>query len=198
MNRLTLDQLLGFDQWVNTRPVLRPLLLHEKERRRLAVGPHIMLLFENVQTVWYQIEEMVRVEHLTDPDLIRHEMETYNELIPHAGELSATLFIEYADPAERDAALHRLVGLEKHLFLRIGDRRIQAEFEGAQMAEDIISAVQFVRFAVGGRAGERLLELAEANELVVEIDHPALIATAAITGELARALAEDLREPNRV
>src|SRR5947209_18693806 len=124
MNRLTLDQILPFDHWVNVRPVVRPLLLHAKERRRLAVGPHITLLFENTQTVWYQIQEMVRVEHLTDPGLVQHEMDTYNELIPQAGEISATMFIEYPDPHERDIALRKLLGLENHLFLRVGDRRV--------------------------------------------------------------------------
>jgi hypothetical protein len=193
MNRLTLDQILPFDHWVNTRPVLRPLLLNAKERRRLAVGPHITLLFENAQTVWYQIEEMVRVEHLTDPELVRHEMDTYNELIPHAGELSATMFIEYADPTERDVALRKLLGIEQHLFLRVGDRRVQAEFEGAQIAEDVVSAVQFVRFAVGGRTGERFIELADAGSLAIEIDHPELRVSAPISGDLARALSEDLQ-----
>jgi hypothetical protein len=189
MKPLTLDQLLGYEQWDRSRPVLRPLFIREKGRRRLAVGDHFTLLFENVQTVWYQVEEMIRIERLVDPEAIQDEVDTYNALLPGAGELSATLLIEYPDSAERDAALRRLVGLEQHLWLRIGERRVRAEFEGAQLGEEVVSAVQFVRFVVGGSAAERLLR---GTDAAIEVDHPHMVTSAPITGELARALAEDL------
>ena len=92
-----------------------------KERRRLAVGSHLTFLFENTATVWYQIEEMIRSERMTDAAAIQHEIDTYNELIPARGEISATLLIEFAEAKERDAALRRLVGIEKHLWLKLGD-----------------------------------------------------------------------------
>jgi hypothetical protein len=194
MKRIALDQILPYAQWEAVRPVLRPLFINEKERRRLAVGEHITLLFENAQSVWYQVEEMLRVERITDADAMQHELDTYNALVPGAGELSATLLIEYPEADERDAALRRLAGFERHLWLKIGDRRIQAEFDTSQIGADAVSAVQFVRFAVGGRSGERFVELAASGAVTIDVDHPALSVSAPIAGDIARALAEDLRE----
>ena len=90
------------------RPRLRPLFIAERERRRLAVGEHLTLLFENGRTVWYQIEEMLRTERITAEDAIRHEIDTYNELLPRPGELTTTMLIEYPDTGERDVMLRRL------------------------------------------------------------------------------------------
>jgi hypothetical protein len=193
MNPITSQTVLGFEDWVRVRGVLRPLFILEKERRRFALGDHLTLLFENLQTVWYQIEEMLRVERIVEADAVQHEIDTYNGLLPTAGELSATLMIEYADARERDAALLRLVGIERHLWLRVGDRRIAAEFEAAQIGENQVSAVQFVRFAVGGRAAERLVELAGKGALALELDHPAMTVSARVPVALAQALADDLR-----
>ena len=194
MKRISTDQILSYPQWESVRPVLRPLFIVEKERRRVHVGSHVTLLFENAQSVWYQIQEMMRVERITDADAIEHEVATYNTLVPGGGELSATLLIEYEDEVERDAALRKLAGFERHVWLRIGERRVQAEFDAAQVGEDAVSSVQFVRFAVGGRTGERFVELADAGDVSIEIDHPAMTESVPVAGDLARALADDLRE----
>ena len=194
MRPVTIDQILGFEQWERVRPVLRPLFIREKEHRRLAVGAHLTLLFENAQTVWYQVEEMVRAEHMSDPDAVQHELDTYNALLPAAGELSATLLIEYADPRERDEALSKLVGLDRHLYLKMNDRRVPARFDETQMEAGAISAVQFVRFSTEGADADQLIKLAAAGALAVEVDHPSLTASAPIAGAFARALADDLRQ----
>ncbi|HVA36534.1 MAG TPA: DUF3501 family protein [Candidatus Dormibacteraeota bacterium] len=194
MKPVTIDQVLGLQQWERVRPLLRPLFIHEKERRRLPVGDHLTLLFENAQSVWYQVQEMIRSERMTDAPAIQHELDTYNELLPGADELSATLFIEYADNVERDAALRALVGLERHVWVRIADRRILGTFEEAQIGSDQVSSVQFVRFALERGESERFAQLAAAGEVALEVDHPALTASAQIGGLLARSLADDLRE----
>ena len=107
------------------------------------------LLFENRQTVWSQIHEMVRTEKLAAADAIAREIETYNELLAGPGEPSATLPIEYLEPGQRDAALRRLLGLENHQWISIGERRERAIFDTRQMTTDRICSVQFVRFPVG-------------------------------------------------
>src|ERR1700726_2525611 len=112
MKRISSEDMLGFEQWERVRKVLRPIFIHEKQRRRLGVGSHLSFLFENTATLWYQVAEMIRSERMTDAATIQHEIDTYNELIPDAGEISATLLIEFADAQERDAALRRLGGLE--------------------------------------------------------------------------------------
>jgi hypothetical protein len=193
MKKISPDEILVLADYERVRERLRPLFIHEKERRRLHVGSHLTFIFENAQTAWYQIEEMIRTEKMTGRDAIQHEIDTYNELIPAAHELAATLLIEYAEPRERDAALARLVGLERHLWLKIGEKKIAARFDDRQMSDERISAVQFVRFSLEGVDAGRLLELAGKREVAVEADHPSLAARGEISGLLAASLAEDLR-----
>jgi hypothetical protein len=193
MKKISPDEILGLADYERVRNRLRPLFIHEKERRRLHVGSHLTFIFENAQTEWYQIEEMIRSEKMTDREAIQHEINTYNELIPAAAELVATLLIEYAEAAERDAALARLVGLENHLWLKIGQKKIAARFDARQVADEKISAVQFVRFALDGVDTAKFLELAGRGEVSVEADHPSLAARGEISGVLAASLAEDLK-----
>ena len=191
MKKITASEIVGYEQWEKIRAVVRPVFIHEKERRRLAVGSHLTFLFENTATAWYQIEEMIRSERMADAAAIQHEIDTYNELIPAAGEISATLLIEFAEAKERDAALRRLVGIEKHLWLRLGDKKIPLLFDERQMSAERVSAVQFVRFHVGLDA-DAFLKLAAANQVAIVVAHPNLGAEATITGELAKSIAEDL------
>jgi hypothetical protein len=191
---VTLKEILPFEQYEILRPRLRPLIIAEKERRRLAVGEHLTFLFENGQTVWYQVEEMVRSERISAEDAIRHEIDTYNELLPRQGELTATMLLEYADEAQRDAALRALVGLERHLWIRIGERRELARFDTRQIATDRVSAVQFVRFPLGGLDHDEFLKFTANGKIAIEVDHPQLTERALITGPIAKALATDLSD----
>jgi hypothetical protein len=192
MNKISAEMLLSLNQWERVRNVLRPMFIREKDRRRLHAGSHLTFLFENTQTLWYQIEEIIRTERLENEDAIGHEIETYNELIPAPGELSATLLIEFPEAKERDAALRRLLGLERHMWLKLGQRKIAVAFDERQMSADQISSVQFVRIPAQVRPAE-FLKFAEAGLAALEIDHPNLAAHAPIAGALAAALAEDLR-----
>ncbi len=192
MKPITPLEVLPVTTYDRVRPLLRPLCIAEKARRRLAVGPHLTLMFENRQTIWYQIQEILRTERIFEDAAINAEVETYNELLPRPGELSATLLIEYAEPAERDAELARLVGLERHLWMVLDERRIGARFDERQMSPDQISAVQFIAFPLGADAG-RFGELAAAGKVTIEVDHPHLALHVPIEGPLATALADDLR-----
>jgi Protein of unknown function (DUF3501) len=186
------SEVLPVTTYDRLRPLLRPLCIAERARRRLAVGPHLTLTFENRQTVWYQIQEVLRTERIFEDAAVNAEVETYNELIPRPGELFATLLIEYAEPAERDVELARLVGLERHLWFVLDGRRVGARFDERQMSPDQISAVQFIAFPLGEDAG-RFEELAAAGKLAIEADHPHLSARAPVAGPLAAALTGDLR-----
>jgi len=195
MKKISAQDILGFEQWERARKVLRPIFIHEKQRRRLGVGSHLTFLFENTATLWYQVEEMLRSESMADAAAIQHEIDTYNELIPDAGEISATLLIEFADAQERDAALRRLVGIETHLWLKLGDKKVPLSFDDRQMSPERVSSVQFVRFKVGIDANA-FLKLAKAGQVTVQADHPNLAAEGRIEGVLAESLAEDLRPDN--
>jgi Protein of unknown function (DUF3501) len=192
VKRITALEVLPVTTYDRVRPLLRPLCIAEKARRRLAVGPHLTLMFENRQTVWYQIQEILRTERVFEDPAIDAEVETYNELIPRPGELFASLLIEYADPAERDVELARLVGLERHLWIVLDGNRVGARFDERQMSPDQVSAVQFVAFPLGLDAG-RFAELAAAGKVEIEVDHPHLSVRAPIEDALALALADDLR-----
>lgn len=194
MKPITAHEVLPVTAYEHARAILRPLCIAEKDRRRLSVGEHLTLLFENRQTIWYQVEEVLRVERIFEEAAVNHEIATYNELLPKPGELSATLLIEYSDEAERDAALRKLLGLERHLWMVVGGQRIAARFDERQMSPDAISSVQFIAFGLGGIVdAERFSELSAARRVEVEVDHPELTARAAISGSLADALAADLQ-----
>jgi hypothetical protein len=194
MRPIAFDQMLTVEQWERVRPVLRPLFIREKDRRRFTAGGHFTFLFENAQTVWYQVAEMIRVEKIVNPKVVQDELDTYNELLPQGYELTATLLIEYPEERERDAALRALVGIQHHLWLGLGDKRVPATFENRQIADEhAISSVQFVRFALERDDVDRLAALADAGALTIEIDHPAAPVSAPLPPGLARALAADLR-----
>lgn len=192
MKPITFEDTLAFADYQRIRTLLRPLLIHEKDRRRLSVGSHLTLLFENAQTVWYQVQEMIRSEQMTSREAIQHELDTYNAMLPSSDSLSATLLIEYAEVAERDAALRRLVGMENHLWLVLGDRRERAVFDTRQMESERISSVQFVRFPLGKTDVPGFAELVRADAVAIECDHPSLAARAPIDGLLGASLIEDL------
>lgn len=194
MKPLTVADVLSIADYERIRSRLRPVFIMEKNRRRLALGEHLTFLFENGSTLWYQIHEILRTEKIAERSAVEHEVETYNSILPGPQELSATLLIQYADPAERDAALRKLIGLERHLWMVVGGQRHAARFDEGQISPEQISAVQFIRFPVGKIEAQEFLELANAGKVAIELDHPKVQERGSIKGELASALADDLRE----
>lgn len=192
MKPISKQDILAFEEWERVRPRLRPLFINARSRRHLTVGSHLTFLFENAQTIWYQIEEMLRAEKISVPEAVQHEIDTYNELMPPSGGFSVTMMIAFDDPKERDSALRRLAGLEEHVWLKLGEQRIAAKFDPRQMSTERLSSIQFIKFDAAVGADE-FARLAEAGQVAIEIDHPSLAVGASISGDLASALAEDLR-----
>jgi hypothetical protein len=187
-------QILSYDQYEKLRPLLRPLFIAEKDRHRLAVGEHVTLLFENVRTVWYQVQEVLRTERIDSEEGIAHELDTYNELLPGPNELAATLLIEFTEPAQREENLRKLAGLENQIALVIGDRRQKARVDLRQVSSERVSSVQFIRFSLGGLDAEGFAAMCREGRIAVEITHPAMTVRTAITDDLAAALAQDLAQ----
>jgi hypothetical protein len=167
-------------------PEWRPQMMALKDRRRIRLGGHLTFLFENRDTVRYQIQEMMRVERLQNAPEIAHEVKTYNELIPGPGELSACLLIEYETPAERDVALRALLGLEHHLWLETGGHRAPARFDDRQISTDRLSAVQYIKFQLTPHQ-----VAAFPREAKIVIDHPKYQAEHKLTSEQLQELASD-------
>ncbi len=194
MKAVQRGQILPCDQYDKLRPLLRPLFIAEKDRHRLAVGPHLTMLFENTRTVWYQVQEMLRSEHVESEDGIAHELDTYNELLPGPNEIAATLLIEFTDAATRDENLRKLVGLENHIFLVIGDRRQKARVDLRQVSAERVSSVQFLRFGLGGLDAEGFAAKAAQGAVAIEVTHPSMQVRAPFSPVLAGVLARDLSE----
>jgi Protein of unknown function (DUF3501) len=191
MKPIEVGDILAYPDYQRVRGRLRPMFIGEKNRRRITVAEHLTLLFENGRTVWYQIEEMLLTERISEPAAVQHEIDTYNELMPGGGELSATLMLEFDDPVTRPQRLRELLGIERHLWIVLDTRRIPARFDVRQMTTERVSAVQFVRFPLGiGR--DRFLEQAASGRVAIEVDHPKLTGRCTLEAELAANLAEDL------
>lgn len=188
MNPVEVTEIRSIADYEIEREHWRPKVLDLKERRRIEVGGHLVFLFENHDTVRYQIQEMMRIERMVRPEDIRHEIDTYNELIPQPGELSATLLISYASPQERDIRLRELLGLENHIWLRVADLPpSRARFDTRQIATDRISSVQYIKFPLSEEQVRRWKQGAK-----IVVDHPALQAEHLLTSLEMEELYRDL------
>jgi len=193
MTPITRTEVLDIAQYERIREDFRTRVLAQKEARRVQLGPHFTLLFENHQTVLYQIQEMMRVERMVDETAIAHEIETYNELIPSPGQLSATLLIAYDTPEIRAEKLGQLLGLEHHLLLEApGLPPAPALFDQRQVSDTRLSSVQYIRFALNTELHRRWRELGQAGQLRLVANHPHYQAQTVLTPALVAALAEDL------
>jgi hypothetical protein len=189
MKKLVLDDILGFAAYEKVRGKFREDVIEKKKKRRIVLGDRVSVVFENRDTVTFQIQEMLRAERISDLDKIREEIDVYNELIPDRDELSATLFLEIEDQSHLREDLLKFLGIDEAVFLKIGGCSVPARFEEGRSKEDKISAVQYVRFPFDAQARAAFLA-GESAELV--IDHPNYRARAVLTPESQQSLAEDL------
>jgi hypothetical protein len=163
-----------------------------KRPRRLIVGDRVSVVFENRHTLTLQIEEMCRAEGLTRDEQIAGELEVYNAMMPTADSLSATLFIELPAGADPYAELAKLVGLDEHVSLQLGEHAIRAAFEEGRSTGDKISAVQYLRFPLTDDDHRALTR--EGTRLAIVIDHPNYRHTAEGGEPLRASLAADYRD----
>lgn len=202
ISRLTLEttmqspvirsEVLDIAEYEKVRPGFRDEVLAAKAMRRVLVGRHFNFIFENHITVLYQIQEMIRVERIVEESAIEHELVTYNSLIPPAGGLSATLLIEYVDAELRAENLPKLLGLENHVWLCVGNLpSLAGRFEQSQIGETRISSVQYLTFELSGAHRQAWREAAAEGKLKLSVDHPHYREEAIITPEVAASLAED-------
>jgi hypothetical protein len=189
MKKIVLDDILGFAAYEKVREDFRRRIIALKQTRRVAVGDKVTLVFENRDTVIFQIQEMVRAERIADLDKIREEIDVYNELIPEPGELSATLFLEITDQSNLREELLKFLGIDEHVYFNAGGYSIHGRFEAGHSKEDKISAVQYVKFPFGQEARSAFIN-GEAAAIV--ISHPNYQARAVIDGPTRESLVKDL------
>jgi hypothetical protein len=191
MSPLTPADLPPLEVFEAERDAMRAAVIAHKADRRVALGDRATVLFEDRETIRWQVLEMCRVEGIREPAGIAEELAVYNELVPGPGELSATLFIEITEAPQIRPELDRLVGLHECVSLTIGDARVPARFDPRQLEEDRISAVHYLRFAPGAEAIERFLD--PNVPVALRVDHPAYQAETVLAPKTRASLAVDLR-----
>ena len=192
MRLLETSEILDLVEYEKVREARRREVIELKRPRRVRVGRHLTFVFENRETMWFQIQEMVRAERLVDQAKIAEEVEVYNGLLPRAGELSATMFIEIDDASRIKPVLDRLLGIDTRDYIRmtVGPHVIVGAFEAGHSDEERgkLSAVHFVRFALPPEA-RRVFATAE---VALVVDHPNERARTVLSDETKRSLLVDL------
>ena len=147
--KLAREELYSLEDYARLRPDFRARVMAHKEARKVAIGPNATLYFEDRMTMQYQVQEMLRIEHIADPEGIAQELGVYNPLIPDGSNWKATFMMEYADAEERRKALAQLKGVERRVWVRVaGFDPVYAVADEDLEREDETktSSVHFMRF----------------------------------------------------
>ncbi len=148
MKQLSVDSLLNIIEYEKVRKEYRTDIINYKKDRRVKVGPNITIVFENEQTLSFQIQEIMRAERIVHDDKIQDEIDIYNSIMPSKDGLSATLFIEVTEENKIKSILNQFIGLTtgEIIYLRIGVEKVFAVFEQGREEEDKISSVHYLQF----------------------------------------------------
>lgn len=192
MKPVAVAEILNLYEYERVREQRRQRIIELKKSRRVPVGRYLSFVFENRETVWFQIQEMCRTERIVDPAKIAEEVEVYNTLLPRPGELAATMMIEIAEASEIKPVLDKLLGIDTRAYVRlhVGPHTVVGLFEAGHSDEELgkLSAVHFVRFVLTP-AAQRLF--AEA-EVALVVDHPNERARTVLSAETKASVARDL------
>ena len=196
MKKIERNELLGLAEYEQIRPQFLARIIGEKKERRVFASDEISVVFENRDTALFQIQEMLRTERITKEAAILHELETYNELVPGDGELSATMFVEIADADMRERRFSELAGLEGIIALEVLGTKIAARNETRGVLPDRTTAVHYIKFPLGRDLAVSLI----ARERNVEgamffiVEHPKLTLRQEVPAITVRNLVHDLME----
>ena len=190
---LTHDQLFSLEQYARVRPEFRAKVIAHKKNRIVAVGPHATLHFEDRLTMQYQVQEMLRLERMFEPEAIQEELDVYNPLIPDGSNWKATFMIEYPDENERRQKLAQLHGIEKAVWMQVADfSRVHpvANEDLDRETEDKTAAVHFLRFEL---TPAMVAAVKQGAAIRAGIEHPGYRAEATLAPAVRDSLAADLR-----
>ena len=153
MKKVERSEVVDYVTYEERRDAVRDSAMRAKGERRVHVGPHLTFLFENHETILYQVQEMTRAERMVKEAEIVHEIETYNELLGGPGEVGCTLLVELDDPTARSEKLTKWLALPKHLYAKRADgTKAYAGYDERQVGETRVSSVQYLKFDVGPKA----------------------------------------------
>jgi len=172
MTQLAREDLMSLEDYAQHRDEMRKQVMEEKKARRILVGPHVMLHFENKLIMQYQIQEMLRAEKIFEADGIQEELEAYNPLIPDGSNWKVTMMIEFPDPEIRAVELTKLIGIEEKTWVQVdGFEKVYAicnEDLVERSTEEKTSSVHFMRFEL---TNEMVSAAKSGTAFHVGIDH---------------------------
>ncbi|MES9955678.1 MAG: DUF3501 family protein [Sedimenticola sp.] len=192
MSKLSHADLYTLEEYARIRPEFRARVIEHKKSRRVPIGEHAALYFEDGLTMQYQIQEMLRIERIFEHEGIQEELDVYNPLIPDGSNWKATFMMEYADVEERKVMLARLIGVERALYVQVeGFDRVHpiANEDLERETEDKTSSVHFVRFEL---TGEMVAAAKQGAPIRAGIDHPAYSDETLLAEPVRSSLAGDL------
>jgi hypothetical protein len=172
MTALTRSDLYSLETYSSERTAFRARVLAHKQMRKLHLGEHVTLLFEDRLTIQYQVQEMLRIERIFEADAIQEELDAYNPLIPGGSDLKATMLIEYPDEAVRRVELARLGGIEHRVYAEVeghGRATTHADEDMDRSDNDKTAAVHFLRFAF---TADAITALSAGTPLIFGLDDP--------------------------
>lgn len=189
---LTREKLFSLEEYHLLRPAFRAKVIAVKKMRNVPLGAHASLHFENELTMHYQVQEMVRLERMYEPEKIQEELDVYNPLIPDGANWKATLMIEYPDAEERKQALAQLKGFEKAVWVQVGGLAKIRPFANEDLDRETevkTSAVHFLRFELT----PEMIDAAQTGAPIrAGVDHPSYRAEVLLSPETAESLVSDL------
>jgi len=192
MSKLTRDDLFSLEKYAAVRPDFRAQVMAHKKHRRLALGEHAALYFEDALTMQYQVQEMLRLERIFEAEGIQDELDVYNPLIPDGHNWKATFMVEYSDAEARKAMLARLVGIEDTVWLRVQgyDKVFPIANEDLDRSSpDKTASVHFMRFELT----PAMVAAVKAGAAIhAGIDHPDYRVDLVAPADLRASLAADL------
>ena len=192
MPHLTRADLMNLETYAQEREAFRVRVVAHKKNRRVSLGDNAGLYFEDRLTMQYQIQEMLRVERIFEPEAIEQELVAYNPMIPDGDNWKATFMVEYEDPEARRVALTKLIGVGERVYVRVQGHRAVfaiADEDLPREDEDKTSAVHFLRFQLDA-AMVRDAKVGAA--LSMGVDHGQLCVETTATEPVRAALAADL------
>ena len=193
MAHLSSADLYSLEEYARIRPDFRKRVIEHKKHRRVAIGPNTALYFEDALTMQYQIQEMLRIERIFEPEGIQEELDVYNPLIPDGSNWKATFMVEFDDVGERKAALAKMLGIDRAVWVQVGGfdkvRPISNEDLERETA-DKTSSVHFMRFEL---TRDMVAALKDGADLAMGIDHPEYHYTVSVLDSAVRdSLLKDL------
>lgn len=197
MTKLQLSDIVDLREYERQREDFRKSIIALKYLRRISLGDLITVVFENRETIRFQIQEMARAEKMLRDEQIETELAIYNPMIPEKGELKATLFLELTSKDQLQEWLPALVGIEKSVYLEVGTgsnsrqikSRPESEHESQLTREDVTASVHYIQWILEDELQTRMVD----EKVFLGIDHPRYKARVELTKTSVESLISDWR-----